>query len=286
MIFWTIQILGALSLGMLLFLLASGLSMIFGLMRIINVAHGSFYMIGAYLAVEILRHVDSFVLALLGAALAIAFAGIVMQRYFIQRIINDPLGQILLTFGFLLIFSDIALMAWRGAPVIIEKPEFLSGYIKLGDIRFPVYRLFVIGLGLVLAIALELFQERTRIGAMIRAGADDIEMVNCMGINVSRLFVAVFALGAFLAAAGGVLGGVFLGVFPGIDLEIGILAFVVVVVGGLGSVRGTLYASLLVGAIDNLSKALLPEISLFAIFLLMVAVLTFKPEGLFGRRLA
>ena len=286
MIFWTIQILGALSLGMLLFLLGSGLSMIFGLMRIINVAHGSFYMLGAYLGVEILRHVDSFVLALIGAALAITFAGILMQRYFIQRIINDPLGQILLTFGFLLIFSDIALMAWRGAPVIIEKPELLSGYIKLGDIRFPIYRLFVIGLGFVLAVALELFQERTRVGAMIRAGADDIEMVNCMGINVSRLFVAVFALGAFLAAMGGVLGGVFLGVFPGIDLEIGILAFVVVVVGGLGSVRGTLYASLLVGAIDNLSKALVPEISLFAIFLLMVVVLTFKPEGLFGRRLA
>ena len=286
MIFWTIQILGALSLGMLLFLLGSGLSMIFGLMRIINVAHGSFYMIGAYLGVEILRHVDSFVLALIGAALAITFAGIVMQRYFIQRIIDNPLGQILLTFGFLLIFSDIALMAWRGAPVIIEKPEFLAGYIKLGDIRFPVYRLFVIGLGLALAVALEIFQERTRVGAMIRAGADDIEMVNCMGINVSQLFVAVFALGAFLAAMGGVLGGVFLGVFPGIDLEIGILAFVVVVVGGLGSVRGTLYASLLVGAIDNLSKALMPEISLFAIFLLMVVVLTFKPEGLFGRRLA
>lgn len=286
MIFWTIQILGALSLGMLLFLLGSGLSMIFGLMRIINVAHGSFYMLGAYLGVEILRHVDSFVLALIGAALAITFAGILMQRYFIQRIINDPLGQILLTFGFLLIFSDIALMAWRGSPVIIEKPELLSGYIKLGDIRFPIYRLFVIGLGFVLAVALELFQERTRVGAMIRAGADDIEMVNCMGINVSRLFVAVFALGAFLAAMGGVLGGVFLGVFPGIDLEIGILAFVVVVVGGLGSVRGTLYASLLVGAIDNLSKALVPEISLFAIFLLMVVVLTFKPEGLFGRRLA
>ena len=286
MIFWTIQILGALSLGMLLFLLGSGLSMIFGLMRIINVAHGSFYMIGAYLGVEILRHVDSFVLALLGAALTITFVGILMQRYFIQRIINDPLGQILLTFGFLLIFSDIALMAWRGAPVIIEKPELLSGYIKLGDIRFPIYRLFVIGFGLVLAVALEIFQERTRVGAMIRAGADDIEMVNCMGINVSRLFVAVFALGAFLAAMGGVLGGVFLGVFPGIDLEIGILAFVVVVVGGLGSVRGTLYASLLVGAIDNLSKALMPEISLFAIFLLMVVVLTFKPEGLFGRRMA
>ncbi|MGE3148201.1 MAG: branched-chain amino acid ABC transporter permease [Pseudorhodoplanes sp.] len=283
MSFWVIQILSALSLGMLLFLLAAGLSMIFGLMRIINVAHGSFYLLGAYLGFEAMRWTNSFVVALIVGGAAMTVIGVVIQRGFIHRVMGNSLGQILMTFGFLLILGDVALIVWRGAPVLLDPPPGLDGFVNIGGIRFPNYRLFMIGIGLLVAVALEFFQQRTRVGAMIRAGADDLEMLNCMGYNVSLLFTAVFAFGALLAGLGGVLGSVFLGVYPGIDLEIGILAFVVVIVGGLGSVRGTLAASLLVGAIDNLSKALLPEISMFAIFLLMVFVLAVKPNGLFGK---
>jgi branched-chain amino acid transport system permease protein len=282
--FWVIQILNALSLGALLFLVASGLSMIFGLMRIVNVAHGSFYMLAAYVALEAMRLVPNLLVATILSVVVMMVLGGLLQRCLIERVKGDNLRQILLTFGFLLIVSDFSLMIWRGTPAILPTPAALDFSVRLFGTGFPVYRLFVIAVGLVLALILDLAQSRTRVGAMVRAGADDLEMLSCMGINVRRLFIIVFACGAGLAGIAGALGGVFLGVYPGIDLELGILAFVVVIVGGLGSVRGTLAASLLVGLIDNLSKALLPEISLFAIFLLLVVVVAVKPTGLFGRR--
>lgn len=282
--FWVIQILNALSLGALLFLVASGLSMIFGLMRIVNVAHGSFYMLAAYVALEAMRLIPNLLVATIFAVIVMMVLGGLLQRCLVERVKGDNLRQILLTFGFLLIVSDFSLMIWRGTPAILPTPAALDFSVRLFGTGFPVYRLFVIAVGLVLALILDLAQSRTRVGAMVRAGADDLEMLSCMGINVRRLFIIVFACGAGLAGIAGALGGVFLGVYPGIDLELGILAFVVVIVGGLGSVRGTLAASLLVGLIDNLSKALLPEISLFAIFLLLVVVVAVKPTGLFGRR--
>lgn len=282
--FWVIQVLNALSLGALLFLVASGLSMIFGLMRIVNVAHGSFYMLAAYVALEAVQRIPNLLVATIIAVLVMMVLGALLQRGLIERVKGDNLRQILLTFGFLLIMSDFSLMIWHGSPAILPTPELLDFSARLFGTGFPAYRLFVIAVGVVLAIVLDLMQSRTRVGAMVRAGADDIEMLSCMGINVRRLFVFVFACGAGLAGMAGALGGVFLGVYPGIDLELGILAFVVVIVGGLGSVRGTLASSLLVGLIDNLSKALVPEVSLFAIFLLLVIVVAVKPTGLFGRR--
>lgn len=282
--FWLFQILNAISLGALLFLVASGLSMIFGLMRIVNIAHGTFYMLGAYTTFELLRYVGNQIVAAALAIFVIAILGAVLQRGLISRVKGDTLRQILMTFGLLLIFGDFALLIWRGTPVILPTPGPLSGAVQIGALNFPHYRLFVVAVGLVLAIALDFVQRRTRMGSMIRAGADDLEMLECMGVDVRRLFMLVFALGAALAGLGGVLGGVFLGVYSGIDLEIGILAFVVVIVGGLGSIRGTLAASMLVALIDNMAKALLPEVSLFAIFLLMVVVIALKPSGLFGRK--
>jgi branched-chain amino acid transport system permease protein len=284
--FWLFQILNAISLGALLFLVASGLSMIFGLMRIVNIAHGTFYMLGAYAAFQLLRFIGDQVIASLLAIALMALLGAGLQRGLISRVKGDSLRQILMTFGILLVFSDFALLVWRGTPVILPTPAPLSGAVQIGALKFPVYRLFVVAVSLVLAYALDYMQRRTRLGSMIRAGADDIEMLECMGVNVGRLFMYVFALGAGLAGLGGALGGVFLGVYSGIDLEIGILAFVVVIVGGLGSIRGTLAASLLVGLIDNLAKALLPEVSLFAIFLLMVIVIAVRPSGLFGRKVS
>ena len=282
---WALVCLNAVSLGALLFLVAAGLSMIFGLMRIVNVAHGSFYMLGAYLSLEILRHVGNQFVAVVLAVAAVALLGGLMQRLLIERLAGNALHQILMTFGFLLIISDFALIVWHGAQVILPTPAALQGFATVRDVRFPVYRLFVIVIGFVIAATLDVMQRRTLLGAMVRAGADDIEMLSCMGIDVRRLFVIVFAFGAALAALGGALGGVYLGVYPGIDLEICILAFVVVIVGGLGSFRGTMAASLLVGFIGNLANAFLPQLSMFAISLLMVAVIAIRPSGLFGRRI-
>ena len=274
----------AAALGSLLFLVSSGMSMIFGLMRIVNVAHGSFYLLGAYIAFGLLGVVNSQLVAYLIAIGVVTLFGAFLHALLIDRVATQPLRQILLTFGVVLVVSDIALIFWRGVPAALPVPALLDGQIRIGTVTFPVYRLFVICVGLAIAIALDVAQRRTRVGAMIRAGSDDLTMLACMGINVKVLFVSVFAFGAALAALGGVLGGMFLGVYPGIDLDIVTLAFVVVIVGGLGSMRGAFAASLLIGLLDNVTKAYLPELSLFAIYLLLVLVLAFRPTGLFAQR--
>jgi branched-chain amino acid transport system permease protein len=282
--FWTAQLLNALSFGALLFLVSAGLSLILGLMRIVSVAHGSFYMLGAYIALATLTAVRSYTLSIVAAVLTMLVLGALLQRVLIERVGSDPLRQVLLTFGFLLVVSDVALILWSGSPAIIPVPPALAGAVAIGGAHYPLYRICVIVLGLVLALVLDRIQTGTHLGALVRAGADDLEMLSCMGVNVRRLFVWVFAFGTALAGFGGAVGGVFLGVYPGVDLEIGFLGFVVVIVGGLGSIRGTLAASLIVALIDTLSKSLFPEISLFAIFLLLIIVIAIRPTGLFGRR--
>ena len=274
----------AAALGSLLFLVSSGLSMIFGLMRIVNAAHGSFYMLGAYLAFGFLGLYGNQPAAYLLAIGLVAAVGAGLQAFLIDRVRADPLRQILLTFGVVLIISDFTLIMWRGVPAALPLPAFLSGKVQIGSLTFPVYRIFVILVGAVLALVLDFVQRRTRLGAMIRAGADDLNMLACMGVNVRILFIGVFAFGAMLAGLGGVLGGMFLGVYPGIDLDIGTLGFVIVIVGGLGSMRGTFVASLLVGVLDDVTKAYFPQVSLFAIYLLLVVVLAVRPTGLFGQR--
>jgi len=281
--FWIIQILNGVSFGMLLFLLAAGLSLIFGLMKVLNLAHGSYYLLGGYLGLTVLRFTDSFLLALLGAALGITVLGILMERWFLRRIYGEPLRQALLTFGFLFIFADIALWIWGGNPQTLPKPGPFTGSIRMGAIVFPSYRLLVIAVGLVIGVGLWWLQEKTRLGAMLRAGVDDEEMAKGMGINVSLLFTVVFALGAFLAAVGGIMGGVFVGVYPGADFEVLLLAFVVVIIGGLGSLKGAFVGGLLVGLIDNFGKALVPEFALFTVFVPMAVILAIRPTGLFGR---
>jgi branched-chain amino acid transport system permease protein len=281
--FWIIQILNGVSFGMLLFLLAAGLSLIFGLMKVLNLAHGSYYLLGGYLGLTVLRFTDSFLLALLGAALGITVLGILMERWILRRIYGEPLRQALLTFGFLFIFADIALWIWGGNPQTLPKPGPFTGSIRMGAIVFPSYRLLVIAVGLVIGVGLWWLQEKTRLGAMLRAGVDDEEMAKGMGINVSLLFTVVFALGAFLAAVGGIMGGVFVGVYPGADFEVLLLAFVVVIIGGLGSLKGAFVGGLVVGLIDNFGKALVPEFALFTVFVPMAAILAIRPTGLFGR---
>jgi len=284
MTFWVVQLLNGISLGMLLFLLAAGLSLIYGLMRILNLAHGSYYLLGGYIGLAVIRLTDSFVLAALAAPLAVALLGVVMERFFLRRFAGQELPQVLLTFGFLFIFADLSLWIWGGNPQTLPKPEMFSSSIWIGGLVFPSYRLFVIATGLVIGLGLWWLQERTRLGAMIRAGVDDEEMARGVGVDVSLLSTAVFGFGAFLAALGGILGGPFVGVYPGADFEVLLLAFVVTIVGGLGSLKGAFVGGLLIGLLDNFGKALFPELALFTIFAPMAIILAIRPTGLFGRR--
>jgi branched-chain amino acid transport system permease protein len=283
MSFWSIQILNGLSLGMILFLLSSGLSVIFGLMRIINLAHGSFYLLGGYIALTVIDATSSFWLGLAAAPLGVAALSVLLQRFLLQRVQSNELAQVLLTFGVLLVCSDLALWIWGGMPRMLPRPEALDGALRLGDIVFPKYRLALTVAGIVAALLIWLFLERTRIGSMVRAGVDDEEMARGTGIDVAQVFTAVFAAGAALAAVAGVLGGAMLGIYPGADFDVVLLAFAVVVIGGLGSLRGAFVGSLFIGLADTLGKALIPQYAMFTAFVPMVIMLAVRPTGLFAR---
>ena len=281
--FWITQAFNGLSYGALLFLLASGLSLIFGVMRIVNLAHGSYFMLGGYVGLSVVWRTGSFAAALVAGALAIALIGVGMERLFLRRLPGQTLGQVLMTVGFALMFQDLALLIWGGDPYTIPVPATLQGIVTAGALRFPTYRIFIIVVASLVGAVLWIVLDRTRMGAMIRAAVDDREMAQGVGIHVPVVSLGVFALGAALAALGGVIGGGFLGVYPGADFEVLPYAFVVVIVGGLGSLPGAMVGSLLVGLLDNFGKALFPELSYFTLFAPMALILALKPTGLFGR---
>jgi branched-chain amino acid transport system permease protein len=281
--FWISQLFNGVSYGALLFLLAGGLSLIFGMMRIVNMTHGSYYLLGGYVALSTMWRGGHFALAIVVAALVIALVGICEWNAFLKRLSGQELGQVLTTMGFALIFQDLGLVLWGGDPYTIKTPAMLSGAFTVGTLYFPVYRIFIMGVAALVAIVLWVTLERTRIGAMMRATVDDPEMARGVGINVFRISMCVFALGASLAAVAGVVAGGFVGVYPGADFEILPYAFVVVIVGGMGSLKGALIGSLMVGLLDNFGKALFPELSYFTLFAPMAAILAVRPTGLFGR---
>jgi branched-chain amino acid transport system permease protein len=281
--FWVVQTLNGISFGMLLFLLAAGLSLIYGLMKILNLTHGSFYLWGGYVGLLVVRATGNLFLAALASGLAIAFIGALMERFLLRRLYRQELPQTLLTFGFLFIFSDLGIFIWGGNPQTIPRPAMLSQSVQLGEFFYPSYRLFIIAFGFLVAGLLWWIQEGTRIGAMLRAGVDDEEIARALGINVSLLFTAVFALGAFLAALGGTMGGPIMGVYPGADFDVMLLGFVVIIIGGLGSLRGALVGGLIVGLLDNFGKVFFPEFALFTIFAPMALILAVRPLGLFGQ---
>ena len=283
MTFWLVQTFNGLSFAMLLFLLAAGLSITYGLMGILNLAHGSYYLLGAYLGLTVIKNTNNFLLAILCSVAAVAVLGIVMQRFFLRRFYKNQLAQVLLTFGFLFIIADVGVWIWGGNPQVLPKPSLFEGSYRFGSFVVPSYRVFVIGLGLLVALGLWLFQEKTSIGALIRAGVDDEEMTRGLGINTPFLFTVVFGVGAALAALAGVIGGPFVGVYPGADFEILVYALVVIIIGGVGSLKGAFVGSLLVGLLDNFGKALFPEFALFTMFAAMTLVLVVRPAGLFGK---
>jgi len=278
-----IQILNGIQYGLLLFLLASGLTLIFGIMGVINLAHGSFYMVGAYLAYWLARETGSLWLALpIGVVISIAI-GVLLESALIRRLYQrDHLYQVLLTFGLILIFEELRSILFGNDVHGVAIPDVLNFSIPLTDtLSYPAYRLFISAVCLVLAAALYFVIQKTRIGMMVRAGNSNREMAQVLGVNIPLLYTLVFAFGVALAAFAGMIAAPVSSVFPGMGNQILIICFVVVVIGGIGSIKGAMVAALLIGIADTLGKVLLPEYSGMAVYLLMAAVLIWRPQGLF-----
>ena len=297
------QVLNGLQFGVMLFLMAAGLTLIFGVMGLINLAHGSLYMIGAFAAAAVAGATGSFLLALVAAMTAAAVAGALVELVVIRRLYaRDHLDQVLATFALILIFSEGTRWVFGSFPLYLDIPDMLSGPVTLpGGIEYPRYRLALIGIGLTVALGLGLLITRTRLGIRIRAGENDREMIAALGVDISRLYTIVFALGAALAGLAGALVGAIQSVQVGMGEPVLILAFVVIVIGGIGSIKGALVGAILVGLTDTLGGIFLPSLfrlfldpssaanagaslASMAIYILMAAVLIWRPTGLFGAR--
>jgi branched-chain amino acid transport system permease protein len=280
---WLTLAVNSIALGGLLFLLSAGFSLIFGLMRIPNLLHGSFFMLGAYFGVSFLWQGVNFWVAALLSGLAIALIGGLIERFLLRRLEGQILPQVLLTLGLAFIVGDVCLMIWTGDPWQPATPDHLRGAVQVAGLFFPLFRLVIVGVAVIVAIALWLMVDWTRLGAMIRAGVDDAPIARVVGIKVSQLFTLIFALGAGLAGFAGVLGAPYLSVYPGLDFEMLPLALIVVILGGTGSLLGALVGSFLIGFLYNFGQAIFPDLAYVILFLPMVLVLVLRPQGLFGR---
>ncbi|EZP51528.1 branched-chain amino acid ABC transporter permease [Delftia sp. RIT313] len=303
---WTLlleQLLNGLQFGLMLFLIAAGLTLVFGIMDIMNLAHGSLYMAGAYVAAETMQRTGSFTAAVLVAAVATGVAGVVLELVLIRRLaMRDHLAQVLGSYAVILIANDLVKMVWGPAPVMLNMPAALSGPVQLlPDLMYPAYRLMIIVFGLAAALGLYWFVTRTRAGVLVRAGASNRQMATLMGVRVPLLFLGVFTLGAMLAAVAGALLGPITSVQVGMGEEILILVLVCIVIGGIGSIRGALVGALLVGMVDTAGRAFLPmllrqvfspavassvgpTLAAISIYVLMAVVLVYRPSGLFPAR--
>lgn len=303
---WTLlleQLLNGLQFGLMLFLIAAGLTLVFGIMDIMNLAHGSLYMAGAYVAAETMQRTGSFAAAVLVAAVATGVAGVVLELVLIRRLaVRDHLAQVLGSYAVILIANDLVKMVWGPAPVMLNMPAALSGPVQLlPDLMYPAYRLMIIVFGLAAALGLYWFVTRTRAGVLVRAGASNRQMATLMGVRVPLLFLGVFTLGAMLAAVAGALLGPITSVQVGMGEEILILVLVCIVIGGIGSIRGALVGALLVGMVDTAGRAFLPmllrqvfspavassvgpTLAAISIYVLMAVVLVYRPSGLFPAR--
>jgi branched-chain amino acid transport system permease protein len=280
---WLTLAVNSITLGGLLFLLSAGFSLIFGLMRIPNLMHGSFFMLGAYLGVTFLANGFNFFAAALASAVAMAIVGGLIERLLLRRLAGQELAQVLLTLGFSFIIADICLMVWTGDPIQPATPSGLQGAVRVFNIFFPLYRLVIVAIAVAIAIGLWLMIDWTRLGAMIRAGVDDAPIARVVGIKVSRLFTLIFCLGAALAAFAGVMGAPILSAYPGLDADMLPLALIVVILGGTGSLLGALVGSFIIGFLYNFGQVMFPDLAYVILFLPMLLVLVLRPQGLFGR---
>ena len=297
------QLLNGLQFGLMLFLIAAGLTLVFGILDILNVAHGSLYMAGAYVAAQTMQVTGSFVAAVVMAAVITGLVGLVLELILVRKlVVRDHLAQVLGTFAVILIANDVVKMIWGPAPMMMNMPAGLSGPVHLTpDFLYPAYRLLIIAVGLAVALGLYLFVTRTRAGVLVRAGASNRQMATLMGVRVPLLFLSVFVLGAVLAALAGALLGPITAIQAGMGEQILILVLVCIVIGGIGSMRGAFVGALLVGFVDTAGRAFLPTLlklffspavassvgptlAAIAIYILMAVVLVFRPAGLFPAR--
>ncbi len=280
--YWVSQILNGLSFGMLLYFIAAGLTITLGVMRVVNLTHGSFYLLGAYIALDVVQWADNF---LVGAIVAAAIMAVLGAFVFglLQVVGSDPLRQTLFTFGLVFIIADLALVCWGGSPMSVAKPSFLRAPVETAGFEYPSYRLFMILLGIVVALAMEYLQRRTLVGAMVRAVVDDVEMSGGVGLNARMIAAASFLSGAALAGLSGAMGGALVGAYPGADIQVLLFALVIVIVGGMGSLTGSFVGAIAVGLLDTFGRIFVPQLGASLMFLLMLATLIVRPTGLFGR---
>lgn len=277
------QLLNGLTFASLLFTVASGFTLVFGLLRIVNLAHGALYLLGGYVGYTVTRASGSFAFGAVCAAGAAGLAGVVLQRGLLRFVGGSELRQVLLTLGVGLVLDDLALVVWGGDTLTVPPPPLLRGALRFSGMFFPRYRLMVLVSGVVVFVLLWLLMHRTRLGALIRAGVDDPEIIAAMGINIRQIFLVTFALGTALAGLGGMIGGGLLTLYPGADAEILVFSLAVVIIGGRGSLVGAAVGAILVGLLNTLGQVMFPELAYFVIFGPMAAILAFRPMGLFGR---
>lgn len=281
-----VQSINSIVFSMLLFIMAAGLSLIFGHMNFINLAHGSFYVLGGYIGLTTIRQFGSYWLAILIVPILVGLLGAVIEYLFLRRLYGKHrhLEQVLFTLGLTLVTADIIRLNWGTYVVNVEPPVLLDKSISLLDAQFPLYRIAIIAIGLIIATLLWILMQRTHLGTILRAGVSDSNLVSESGINIQLIFTGIFALGTALAALAGIIGAPLHSLYPGLQFEILVLTLAVVIVGGLGTLKGAFLGSILIGTVDTFGKALFPEISLFLIFALMVLVLLIRPSGLFGAK--
>ena len=283
---FVILILNGLTQGAIFFVLGSGLTLAFGLMRIVNMSHGAFYLLGGYLGLTTLRYTHSWTLALFVGGVSIALLGLLVERGMLARIrAGGDLSQTLLTIALSMIIADMALAIWGGHPLSIHAPAAISMPVRMFGIVYPGFRYVLMGISALIALALWLILYRTRFGMAVRASVDDRETVSALGVRIDVIYSLMFMLSAFLSGIAGVLGGTYLQLSPGEDTTILTYSLVVVIVGGLGSLMGTVISALLLGEILSFSLAFAPQMSMFLVFVPMAIVLAVRPQGLFGRRM-
>ncbi len=277
------QVLNGLTFAALLFIVASGFTLIFGLLRIVNLAHGALYLLGGYIGLSVATATGSYLLSGIAAMAGIALAGLLLDQTLLRWVKGHDLRQVLLTLGVALVLNDLTLVIWGGDTFSVPIPSVLQGAANVGSVFYPKFRLFVLGVGILTFICLWLMLNKTRLGALIRAGVDDAEMVEASGINIQRVFLLTFMLGSALAGLGGWLGGAFLTLYPSADSEILVFSMAVVIIGGRGSLIGAAVGSILIGMLNTFGQVWFPELAYFVIFGPMALLLAFRPLGLFGR---
>jgi branched-chain amino acid transport system permease protein len=279
------QTLNGLTLAGIIFLVSSGFTLVFGVLRVTNLSHGAVYLVGGYIGYSVITATHNFFYGLAAGALAMALLGLVLERTLITWLGRSEMAELLATLGLIYVLDDLALAIWGGSPVTINLPGILgrSATLPVDGIIYPNGRIFILAVAIVVAAGLYCLLRRTRIGAIIRAGVDDREMVSALGINVRRVFALVFTLGALLAGFAGVLGGTVLGLYTGADSDILLFALAVVIVGGLGSYEGAIVGSIVIGLIDNYGTAYFPAVAYSVLFIPVIVVLLVRPHGLFGR---